>query len=58
MQSQYTHIGITSDSPQELHLIIVVEAPDSPVGTAGSIVGFSQVLICSQVNPLVPKATL
>lgn len=29
-----------------------------PVGTAGSNIGFSHVLICSQVNPLVPRATL
>lgn len=29
-----------------------------PVGRAGSMVGFSQELTCSQVNPLVPRDTL
>lgn len=29
-----------------------------PVGRAGSMVGFSQELTCSQVNPLVPRETL
>lgn len=29
-----------------------------PVGRAGSMVGFSQELTCSQVNPLVPSETL
>lgn len=51
----HTYTGTAADSLQESHHCWWGSLP---VGTAGSIVGFSQVLICSQVNPLVPKATL